>query len=125
MLRLIGIALIFAVSALLLRALGWRGVPVFCVLGFLFLISEAASGFFAAFSQINEQLSYSVGKDAVASALKIIGIGYLFGICADICRELGEGTVAKGVEIAGRVEIITVTLPFLEEIIKIGAALLE
>ena len=125
MLRLIGVALIFSVSLLLLRTLGWRGTPVFCTLAFLFLISEAAGELFTSFSQIKDLISDSAAKDAIAASLKIIGIGYLFGISADICRELGEATVAKGVEIAGRVEIIGVTLPFFEEILKTGAKLLQ
>jgi len=63
-------------------------------------------------------------SESVSAAIKVLGIGYLFGICADLCRELGEAGIAKACEVVGRVEIIAVVIPYFEEIIKVGVELI-
>ena len=63
-------------------------------------------------------------SEPLSAAVKILGIGYLFGMCADVCRELGEGGAAKAVETVGRVEIIAVVIPYFKEIVSVGAELL-
>jgi hypothetical protein len=57
--------------------------------------------------------------------LKIAGIGFLSGVTADVCRELGEGGAARGVLLAGRIEMLCIALPYLEKIIALGVELLE
>ena len=47
------------------------------------------------------------------------------GAAADVCRELGENGVARGVLIAGRIEMLCIALPYLEKIIALGVELLE
>jgi stage III sporulation protein AD len=64
-------------------------------------------------------------SEPVSVILKIIGLGYLFGISADICRELGEGGIAKALEVAGRVEIILLSVPDLIKTLNLGVGLIE
>jgi hypothetical protein len=106
--------LVFALSAVLLRNLGWRGAPVFAVLALIVLLSELPVHLGALFSV--SELAFA-GKSGEAIA-KIIGIGYLFGISSELCRELGESAIASGLVIAGRLEIIGVSVPFLGELIE-------
>ncbi len=123
--KFLGMSLVLLVSALLLRSFGWRGAPVFAVIASVFLLAEAGEGLAYIFESMNFSVYSSELEPPIKAALKIMGIGYLFGICADICRELGEGGIAKSVEIVGRVEIIAVVIPFLREIIKVGVELIE
>jgi stage III sporulation protein AD len=89
------------------------------------ILLEAGRGFFGIFRSV-ENIFQSVGfSEGAGAAIKILGLGYLFGICADVCRELGENSIAKAVEVAGRAEILMVVIPFLEEIIEMGAELLS
>ena len=60
----------------------------------------------------------------VSAIVKIVGAGYIFGIGADVCRELGEGGIANGVAVAGHVEIFVITLPFLKKILDFGTELI-
>jgi len=64
------------------------------------------------------------GLDYAKAIIKIIGAGYVFGIGADICRELGEVGVGSAVLVAGRIEIFAITLPYFKKILDIGAELL-
>ena len=75
---------------------------------------------FGALKEIGEGTGVS---ETLSAALKVLAAGYLFGICADVCRELGESGVAKTVDVVGRVEIVAIVIPYFEEIIKIGIEL--
>jgi stage III sporulation protein AD len=122
-LNLFGAGLLLAVCAFVLRSLGWRGAPVFAAVCLAVIVAEASRLLGGVFDIINSMIG-SGAAVSIGAGIKIIGLGYLFGICSDICRELGENGVAKAVEVAGRVEIILVALPFLEEIVKIGVELI-
>lgn len=117
---LFGAALLLAVSAFALRELGWRGTPVFVTLGALLLLGEAFSlseEVFLLFSRIGDGLGLS---DTVRTVLKILGLGYLSSLTAEICRSLGEGTVAAAVVTAGRLGILLLAVPFFEKILTYG-----
>ena len=124
-LRLIGAALILTASAFLLKSFGWRGAPVFTAVALILFIGEAKSELEYMFASIKKIGTESGIEDALSAAIKVLGIGYLFGICADICRELFETGIAKAVEVVGRVEIIAVVIPYFEEIIKVGIGLIK
>lgn len=114
-------ALVAAFSAFLLRHLGWRGAPVFAALCFIFLISTLSRNF----SDIIKIFDTAAIGDSTAAILKIIGIGYLFGISSELCRELGESSIASALSLLGRFEIIAVVLPFISELISLALSLTE
>ena len=53
-----------------------------------------------------------------------LGIAFLTGICADLCRECREPSVASYVEMAGRLEILLLCVPLIKEILESVGALL-
>ena len=120
----LGLALLLVATAYLLRSFGWRGAPIFVAVAVIAILSESGDGLMEVLGFARELGSYADVSDTVGAGLKILGCGYLFGICADICRELGESGIAKAVEMAGRVEIIILVLPFLKEIMNIGVELI-
>ena len=89
------------------------------------LLAEAGDELLYVFGSIKKISGEADLADSIAVALKVLGLGYLFGISADICRELGESGIAKSVEVVGRVEIIAVVIPYFEEIIRVGLGLIR
>jgi stage III sporulation protein AD len=59
----------------------------------------------------------AVSDDYISSILKALGIAALTQISADVCRDCGEGSAASGVELIGRLELIILCLPLIENII--------
>lgn len=113
-----------ALTAFLLREFGWRGVPVFCVVGFLAIIS-LASPYISEAAGVLSEISGAYGlSDTVRIVLKLVGIGYLSGITADICRELGQASAATAVSLVSRLEIIAISAPYFLKIIKLGTELI-
>ena len=123
--KLIGTALILTLSAFLLKNLGWRGAPIFAAIAAVLFIAETEDTLGYVFSSIEKIGNEAEIDGALSSAIKVLGLGYLFGICTDICRELGEPGIAKAVEVVGRVEIIAVVIPYFEEIIRVGIGLVK
>ncbi len=122
MIKIAFLGLVFAFSAVLLKNLGWRGASVFTSLGIVMLLSELCG----VFSEINKlsELWETLGEGGIA-IFKILGIGYLFGISSEICRELGEGGISSALTLAGRFEIIAVALPFISEIFSLALSLVS
>lgn len=118
------LALIAALSYFLLSELKWRGAPVIAVL-FLVGVLTAALPYARQLGSAIDSLAELEGvADGAEAVLKIIGIGYLAGICADVCTELGVPRVASAVNLVGRLEIIAVAAPFFIGILDMGMELI-
>ena len=111
------------VCALLLREIGSRGIPVLISLAFCILLSASFSKLFGIFGELRDMQLFSSAEEILRTAMKVLCVGYLFGISADTCRTLGEEMIAKGVEIGGRVEILLIIFPFFKRILELGAEL--
>ena len=123
-LKIFGLAVLLCITAFMLHSFGWRGAPVFASVAMVILLSEAA-GVLESVLLSARNMGVDVGlAEPVSAALKVLGLGYLYGICADVCRDMSESGIAKAVEAVGRVEIVAVVMPFFEEIIKVGVELL-
>ena len=120
-----GAALIAALLCYLLGELGFRGKRVISsfALVFFFLVFVDLAG------EILENLtSLQIGKEgqeAISAALKIIGIGQGFGICASVSSELSEGGIASVITLIGKAEIVLIMLPFLRELFELVGAIMK
>lgn len=116
--KVVAYVLITLFLGVILRELGFRGAKLVSLVGIVSVVGVAAIYVSRLVSVIGE-LGSASGEYAVAM-LKIVGLGYVFGICADICADLGEGTLAGSVCLIGRLEILTVSLPFIKTIVEKG-----
>ena len=64
-------------------------------------------------------------KDYWGVMLRALGIAVLCRICTDICRDCGEGAIAGGVETAGKLAILVLSLPMVKQIIAYARDLLS
>lgn len=119
------VGLLLAFTAVLLRDLGWRGAAVFSAFALVLLFSLCIRHISELSEAISSLSSAAVPLEAAEAVLKITGVGVLTGAAADICRELGENGIARGVALAGRLEILCLALPFLQKIIALGVELLQ
>ena len=123
--RLSAVALLTAVSALFISESG-RGLrrPVILV-GAVILLSMAVSRV----GEMTEGL-LSLASDAgvgevCTAAMKVMGAGYVFGICSDLCRELDAPIVASALSFGGRVEILLLIMPYFVKTVSLGVEMLK
>lgn len=121
-LRVIAYTLITLALGTLLKELGFKGTRLVFLLGVVSLIGAAVIYFGRAFSSLTNV--WDSGKEYTVAMLKMVGVGYAFGICSDICTELGETSLAGAVSLFGRIEIIVISIPFIKMIVEKGIELI-
>lgn len=57
--------------------------------------------------------------------LKSLGVGITVKIVSDICRDCGEDSIAGGVELVGKLEILLLCIPFAAELLTLTSELLS
>lgn len=121
--KLIAYAMITLFLGVLLREFGFRGARLFSILGTVTIIGALIIAVGNS-SPVGVYLSDGVNKEYIAMILKIIGVGYVSGICSDICTDLGEMGLSGAVAMIGKIEIVLISLPCAKEIIERGLALI-
>jgi Stage III sporulation protein AC/AD protein family. len=124
--RVIGIGLIGAVIAGLLKTVKPE-FSVFAVAGtgiiILILLINSFNEVLRSFSGIVEKSGIS--DELYAGILKIIGIGYLTEYSAGLCEDYGTPSIAKKLQLAGKVVIFLMSLPILTELVNVVAKFVE
>lgn len=119
LLQICGLALTAAALSLLLRQL--RGeyalmlgmaVTGLVLLALLPVLREI-------FSLLLRIASSSGTGETVAVLLKAIGLAFVAGLAADLCRDAGESAMAGRVETAGKVAILSLAMPMAIELMRL------
>ena len=125
MIKLVGGIVIMLFCLALLSEVGFKGkraVSLVCVTVLFAALARDIDKLFGEFVGFAE----GGGIGAIASsAAKIIGSGYLFGICSDMAAELGENFVSKAVVTFGKIEILLIVLPYFMDILNLGISLIK
>ncbi|MCR4427112.1 MAG: stage III sporulation protein AD [Firmicutes bacterium] len=113
-LRVVGFALMGVLLLTLLR--GTRSemaVLLSIALGTaLFLvIATRLEGFVSVLSDISAKAGIS--GVYINTVLRVMGVAYLAGFGAQVCRDAGEGALAAKVEMAGKVLILVMSMPLM------------
>lgn len=113
-------ALAVALLGVLLHTVGYSGARLLSLLGvasvYIFTVGRLENIFSALVGAVPRGETLEV----VEAAIAMVGFGYLFGMVADILRTLGQAELASGLEVAGRVEIFALSLPYLGEILDMA-----
>ena len=120
--RVLLYAFITLFLGLILRELGFGGTRLILLLGTVSLIGASVVGIGGIIADIPGLAE--VGEEYTSTILKIVGVGYVFGICSDVCAELGEVSLCNAVCLFGRIEILTLVMPFIKRIVEKGIELI-
>lgn len=124
--RILGVGLVTAVAALLLRPnkpeLAFAVTITGSAVVLLFAV-ELAADTFGVFAELGEQTG--IDSELIEIVLKIVAIGYLVEFAAGIVEDFGAKSVADKLVFAGKVVIFSVSLPILRAMVSLIAAFLE
>ncbi len=122
--KICGGALLCTVAIVVLRQLGRDGALPLQWLGIL-LLTGAGLALLEPVIVFAGELAAACGITETASLLlRALGVALLCQLCADLCRQSGETTIAAGVETAGRAQILLLSLPKLRELLAAAEQLL-
>ena len=123
--RFCGIGLLCAISGIILRQVKGGELSLFIRIGGALIIFGAAMLMMK--NVISELLEITDGQglDIYSKVLiKALGLALLTKICSDICRDCGEGTLASGVELCGKLGILLLCIPMIEELMDYAKKIL-
>ena len=120
--KTVAYVLITLFLGLILKELGFKGSKLVLLLGIVSVIGAATIYLGRIISEFGGMADG--GEEYTVAMLKIIGLGYVFGVCSDVCAELGEGTLGNTVCLFGRIEIVAVCAPFIKRIVEEGIKML-
>ena len=110
--------------AFVLREFGWRGAPIFACISATLLVGFATERLGEVLKLGGDMFSSRENGEIVGVALKALGVSYLFAVSSDVCTSLGEGGVARALDVLGRVELAIIVMPYVLKIIEMGRELL-
>lgn len=124
--RIVGVGLVTAIAALLLRAskpeLSFAVTIAGGVIVLIFAL-EMLADTFGIFAEIANQTG--IDSSLITIILKIIAIGWLVEFAAGIVEDFGSKSIADKLVFAGKVIIFSVSLPIVRTMVSLIGAFLE
>ena len=118
--KIVGIGLTGAILSLSVKQYRQEFSVCIGIITAVILLFFIADGILNIFSVIEEIILKSgVKKEYLISVLKIIGVSFLSQFAAEICRDAGENSIAVKLEMAGKILILTFTLPIINSFLDI------
>ncbi len=124
--KIVGIAFVTSVSALLLRSTKPElsfAVTVTGILVILLFAVDMLQNTLAVFSKIADMTGIENGL--LKTLLKIVGIGYLTEFGAGILTDFGSPSVADKVTLCGKILIVTFSFPVIESLLTLIQGFLQ
>ena len=124
--RIIGVGFVTAITAILLKPnkpeLSFA-VTVTGVIVILLFLAQMLEGALSVLTTIVKLTGVENGM--IKILLKIVGVGYLTEFGAGILNDFGSNAVADKVVLGGKLTVLVLSLPILENMLKLFASFLE
>jgi stage III sporulation protein AD len=123
--QLSGVALLSAMLVFLLRNLKSDLALVTRAAALLLVCGGALALYLPLITRIEALFALADGAALATPLLRAVGIGLVAELCALFCRELGEGGLADGVVLFGKIEVLVLSLPLVDAVLEIAKELLS
>lgn len=94
-------------------------------LALIVLLGTIALGSLSPLIEYIGQIWSDQSKLYLTVLFKALGMAFLTHYAAEICRECGEGGMASGVETVGKIEMLILCIPLMEELLHTADQLLD
>lgn len=120
---LCGAALCFACLGVVIKQLRPEFFSVFAACGGVVCVGYMMYTLIPVSDFLRTMGEGSDSADCFTVLLKAVGVSLLCGVASDICKELGELSLANGVESAGKAAIILLSLPVAQYLMEVAKGL--
>lgn len=90
----------------------------------IFMIIAEITGIFDDFKTITDGAT-GEGSSILVTIIKIVGIGYLTEYSSGICEDYGSQSIAKKVQLAGKVSIFALSIPIFANVVSTIGAIIK
>lgn len=123
--KILAICIITAVLAVVLKQQKGEYSLMVALAGGTVVILYIIKGVLSPIEYINDRLLKSgINTEYFAVALKALGISYVTGFIADICRDSGQASLASKAELAGKCAIFIISVPLIGAVLDTALSLL-
>ena len=123
--KVLAICIITAVLAIVLKQHKGEYALMVALAGGTVVIFYILKGVLAPIEYINTKLLNSgVKTEYFSVALKALGIGYVTGFIADVCRDSGQASLAAKAELAGKCTIFILSVPLISAVLETALSFL-
>ena len=123
--KILAICIITAVLAVVLKQQKGEYSLMVALAGGTVVILYIIKGVLSPIEYINDRLLKSgINTEYFAVALKALGISYVTGFIADICRDSGQASLASKAELAGKCAIFIISVPLIGAVLDTALSFL-
>lgn len=126
MLKIIGVAFVTAITALLLKGTKPElsfAVTITGIIVILLFLVDALQDTIAMFSKVAQITGTDNGLLKVL--LKIVGVGYITEFGAGILNDFGSNSIADKVVLGGKITIVMLSIPVIESLLGMVGGFLQ
>lgn len=124
--KIIAVGIATTVAVVLLRQLKPELAVVVGLVGTALIFVMIVSGLTTIISSINGIVARTgLATQLFSSILKIVGIGYLCEIAANICKDAGSSSVADMIILGGKITIMVLAIPIIEGLVEVVLGVLD
>lgn len=120
MIQIMGIGISGTIAAIILKE--YKPMYALCIAAitatviFLLMLSEI-SYILDVIRMISSRIS--IDDQYIGTIIRIIGIAYLSRFGSEICRDAGQNAIAQKIELAGKIMIVTASIPLLTAVLNL------
>lgn len=119
MIKIALIGVVVSMIILLMKGFQSRLTPLITITASVLLSGMVLKMADSAIDSISELFKTSqMENESIKNVIKIVGAAYVADFSSSICRDLGENSIASKIEIAGRVYIVLLAVPWAAMLIK-------
>lgn len=121
---LIGIAI--TMMLVFLKGMQSKLTPLIAAAGSVLVLGLILNMASSALDAISELFKVSqMENESIKNVIKIVGVSYIADFSASLCRDMGEASIASKIEMAGKVYIVLLAVPWAAMLIEAVKALGE
>ena len=124
-LQICGTAVTAAVCAMILKKMRPGPTVAVSVAALILIFLLAVNKYGSAVLTVSALIKKNGFEKYGELMLKALGIGITVKIASDICRDCGEESIAGGGELAGKLEILLLCIPFAVELLTLSSELVS
>ena len=123
--KVIGIGIVATTLILVLKEEKSEMALMCSIVASIIILLYVISQFSGIIQLINKLIEMSgINKEYLVIILKIVGISYIVEFGKNVCKDAGESAISNKIEIAGKVIIVSLSIPIITSLIEVVSGII-
>ena len=123
--QIFGVGLLAAVATVIVKQMRADLAITVRLAGSVVLLGAVVAMSAPVYSYLSALISSTATERFAGVLIKVLGVALVTHLGAEICRDCGESGIATSVELAGKCEILLLSLPLISSVLSSAAEILN